>query len=675
MTAVPAELILAGSIRLLGVAVFFLVMSPRVFGPVKDLDGWDRSFAPAIWMTGALAIVGIAIRMGGGFGFVFVALMLIIGRSALGHAVFGMENWSRILDWWDRVQVRDLPRRVTAHVARGLARIARQVRTLPSERFLVPTAAGLLLALLIMPPSHLWSVSGPEAFTRFASALSRLEFALSGEPFAAGVRPVGLDVVLTQWNTVVHLNPLILTLLWPPLVRVAAACCVMYVGARVGGAPAAGLCSGFVYEMLIRAGLAHLGDGAPSALVAPMLAVLAFHYTRQMVTSREGHASAWTVTALVGLSGLMGWVPFTNTLLTSVSTMLGYAMSGGAWRRLALQLTTVFPLAFVPGTLALAWGLWSHHPVIPFWQNGEVLSPALMVLLAAAAVALWVQQLFVTLATRPSGSLSPRPAPTTARRSGPGGAPRFTWAAAAAPDDRHPERYPSVADGQHFTDAPPGWRSAMAADAAAVSWLCLAAALVPSLLHEVATQAVVIVAVSLAAAVLWRALEHPNRTRYLANGAAVLCLAGSLIMLWRTVPGPTPSLADSHGTDATIRAYIRIEASQPRGTWAAVDTSPYELTAGWGKTYPPTLWVHLANPVPGPSGLEYRGSPLKVQHVFLFFRNLASPTAESYADVELWHWYRTWLISGGTAIQYFHAGELTVVELFPQRSPTPQAVQ
>lgn len=610
MTALPAWLVVRASIQLLTVVTLVFVVSAHVFGPVPGLEGGDRSLASVIWMTGVLVAVGLTLRLGGGFGFLLLAVALFVGRRSLGGTPLHRVRLSSVLDWWDTVQVQDLLRRLAAYCAERAQFLWRRAGQMRPQTVLVPTAVVLTFALWIMPPSRAWSVSGPGSFTHFVAALTRLQAALAGTPYRAGVRPVGWDVLLVQWTTIFHPNPLVLTLIWPPIARIATAFCVMYVAARVAGTPAGGIGAGLVYTVLSTMGIGHVGAGASSALVAPLFAVLSFHYTRLALTAHDGRAAAWVVSGLLALAGIIGLAAFADALLASIATVVGYALVGSGGRRPVWDLTTGIPLAFLPGTLVLIWGVWSGHAVLPFWHGSGGIPPALLILLAVAAVAVWVR-LLTTIRLSPTG---------------------------------------------------------VSADAAAVAFLSGGAVLLAWTLPVAGDSAFAILVVALAAAVLWRALEDPRRTRMLAQGGVAVCVAVSLFTLWRSTPRPTPPPLS---VSATIRAYIRIETSLPRGTWAAVDTSPSPLAAAQGTIYYPSVWVQRASAVPGSSELRYGRSPLKVQRVFLFLRYLGSSTQESYADVQLWNWYRTWIDRGGKRIQYFHSANLTVFELRLQGTPPP----
>ncbi len=607
MTALPGWLIVRATIEILFVAAVFLIVSRYAFGRVMGLEGPDRFLASVIWMACVVAMGGLAFRLGGGFGLALVALILFLGRT-MGQTSVNPGRWVRVLDWWDTLQRQHLRSQVATYLTGRFQAFRRQAQAVRPERWLVSTAAVLVLALIVVPPSRAWSVSG--SLTGFVSSLAKLEAALSGTPFTPGVRPVGLDVLLMQWDSLSHLNPLLLTLIWPPVCRIVTVCCVMYVGARLGASPAAGLCAGFLYTVAGTIGVWHVGQGSSSAVVAPLLAVLTFHCARLAFTADDGRAAAWTVFALLALSGLIGWLPFADTLLTLIAVILGYALGGGALRPPVIDVMVGIPLAVLPGTLAIAWGLWSGRTVIPFWYSPAALPPVLLALLAIPVVVLWARQILLTLGRGP----------------------------------------------------------AISSDAFAVTMLCGALALVSVLVPSAADPALALLAVSLAVAVLWRAQEHLRWTRHLAQGAAAMCIAGSLLILWLGVTHSSPYAAQS--ANATVAAYARIETSLPAGTWVAVDTSPYELAAARGTIYSPTLWVEHATMSGGASDLSYGGSPIHAQHVLLFLRYLGSPTQESYADDELWIWYRSWLSGGGKSVQYFHAGDLTVFELLTQHSAT-----
>lgn len=612
MTSLPEWLLVGGALRLLSVVAVFLIVSSRVVGTVAGLERWDGLLASVIWMACAVVTGGIVFRLGGGFGFVLVAFLVFVGRR-LGENTFSAEPWVRFLDWWDAVAIKDIRSYVGRSIARWSEGLWRRVRAVRPDHWCMAAATVSILFLAVLPRIGAWSVSGSGSFMSFESALARVMAALKGTPFASGVRPVGLDVLLEQWNSLSHVNPLVLTLLWPSVCALVTVGCVMYVGTRLGGGAAAGIAAGLVDTVLTATGILPLPHAFSSAAVAPLLAVLAFHYTRRAIRSEDAPAAAWVASALLALAGLIGWLPFIDALLASLAAVLGYALGGGGLRRPVQVLMMGFPLAVLPGTLAIGWGFWTGRTVIPFWHSNDALPATLLGLLGLAAMALWVRQLWLTL----------------------------------------------------------GHRSVVSPDASAVMMLCGGVTLLAWAFPAAADPSLAVLAVSLAAAVLYRALVRSHPTWYATYGVASLCMIVSLFVLWRGIS--QPASAASQSTDATLTAYLRIESTLSADTWATVDTSPYELAAGQGSIYAPLLWVQQETPSQGSSEVSYAGHLLKVRHVFLFLRYLGSPGQESYADDELWTWYRSWLRDGGRSTLYFHGGNLTVFELASERTSSPRA--
>lgn len=634
MGIVPAPILIAALVRLLVVALMGLVWWPSyAFGITAELSTGDRRVVAAIWMValqsaGALLFVALHLYTLGTVALLAVIPWVIrqvrrvLGRPQSAYALsptaeafaLGLEHLERPLHEWQVLCGRGIRSRA------GKLRTALQALTM-TERWFWGLSLGMAVALILARWSYPWLPPG-SLNPAYLTTVSRYD-ALAANHFpAATVWGSGLYLQLLAWNLLPGISPAVLAALVPLGTALLTLFSILYVVRSTSRSTTTALLAALFYVGLTTS-VVKMHGALPSAATAVdgqmtltlLWSLWAFYFTR-LAFARALWIDRLTVGVVVLVATLTGPLPAAAVVALIVALWLAHlgAPTAGAdagWV-LALYVPGALLLAVLPPVLAYVGGL----PAIP--------AAALSSAESSHPLSVWGFGL-ISLATM--AALVVR-----------------LWAVSFT---GHAERH--------------------AETVAALLFLAGATAALATLSQTWpvwVTAELIAVTALFSPASLTATQEPSSRPLHWSMGLLAAVVLGAIF--YGLSPSKPPAQA-ARPLSETLAAYMQIEATYPRFTWAAVGSRLPLMSAGLAVTYPPAYWATEAATEHAKFVIHHR--TLRLPRVFLFVRYARQPSRLSLADDQLLGWYRLWRKQGGDSRVFYRGQRLTVYELYASGTP------